>query len=48
MQPWITKRANDAAMNIVNWIHVFPSEIPFLEAFKFIYILKIIKLMRVY
>ena len=38
----ITMTADDATMNVISWIHDFPSQNPFLEAFKIINILKII------
>ena len=42
MQELITLTADDATMNVIIWIHVFPSWKALLEAFKFIYILRII------
>ena len=39
--------ADDATMNEIIWIHVFPILKPLLEAFKSIYILKIIQLVKV-
>ena len=40
--------ANDTTMNVIIWIHIFLSWLkPLLEAFKFIYILKIIQLLKV-
>ena len=43
MQQWIyTMTADDATINVISRIHDFPLQKPLLEAFKFIYSLKMI------